>query len=65
MPMQRPGPGQERMLAFARCMRSHGVPSFPDPTFSASGAMRRAQAGVNLDSPAFDQAKAACGGPFK
>src|SRR5262249_37606727 len=25
----------ERALAFARCMRSHGVPKFPDPKISA------------------------------
>ena len=26
------------MLKFARCMRSHGVPNFPDPTNGGSGA---------------------------
>jgi hypothetical protein len=23
--------GQAQLLAFAKCMRSHGVPAFPDP----------------------------------
>jgi hypothetical protein len=25
------------MLAKARCLRAHGVPSFPDPTFAPGG----------------------------
>jgi hypothetical protein len=29
---------QEQYLRAAACIRSHGVPSFPDPTFSAGGA---------------------------
>jgi hypothetical protein len=33
-------------LKWAACIRSHGVPNFPDPTFSAGGA------GVNLSTPA-------------
>src|SRR5581483_3679051 len=28
---------QETFLRFARCMRSHGVPSFPDPQISTKG----------------------------
>ena len=27
-----PGSAPDRALAFSRCMRSHGVPNFPDPT---------------------------------
>jgi hypothetical protein len=40
------------MLAFARCMRSHGFRSFPDPT--STGFVSRqmlANAGVNLQQP--------------
>jgi hypothetical protein len=53
-------------LKFSQCMRSHGVPSFPDPTFSANGGVRLAlKAGNGLDprSPAFQAAQKACGGP--
>lgn len=56
-------------LAFARCMRSSGVPNFPDPSpgrgllFNGSGA--------NVSSPAFKAAQAKCqkllpgGGPAR
>jgi hypothetical protein len=49
------------MLAFARCLRSHGFPSFPDPT--SSGELTHemvASAGVNLHQPAVRQAGDAC-----
>jgi len=31
------------MLAFAQCMRSHGVPNFPDPDASSNGKFPSAQ----------------------
>ncbi len=48
-------------LAAARCIRSHGVPNFPDPTFGAGGA----QVNLNtlpgmLTSSAFELAQKAC-----
>jgi len=51
------------MLAFARCIRSHGFPSFPDPT--SSGQLTHemvAGAGINLNQPAVLQAGDACVG---
>jgi hypothetical protein len=48
-------------LAFARCLRSHGFPSFPDPT--SSGQLTHemlANAGINLHQPALLQAADAC-----
>jgi len=30
---------QQAWLSWARCMRSHGVPNFPDPTFPGGGAV--------------------------
>ena len=47
-------------LAFARCMRAHGVPNFPDPTFSGGGPAGP-QAGINPQSPAFRSAARVCG----
>jgi hypothetical protein len=44
---------QTEALAFARCIRSHGVPSFADP--GAGGASN-----VNPQSPAFQTALHAC-----
>jgi hypothetical protein len=49
------------MVAFAGCMRSHGFPSFPDPT--STGLVSRqmlANAGINLHQPAVLPAADAC-----
>lgn len=51
---------QAQALKFSRCMRSHGVPSFPDPSFSG-GAVRIQAKGTNLNSPAVKRAQQACG----
>jgi hypothetical protein len=51
---------REAAIANAQCMRRHGVPNFPDPTFSG-GQLNVALGGVNPQSPAFKQAAAACG----
>jgi hypothetical protein len=65
-----PGPPSQsqrrRALAFSQCMRSHGVPNFPDPTFSANGIRVHVGPGSGLDpnSPAFQAAQKACGLPF-
>jgi hypothetical protein len=50
-----------RALAFANCMRSHGVPSFPDPG-GGGGGVQLGGTGVNPQSPAFKSARKACGG---
>jgi hypothetical protein len=50
-------------VAFARCIRSHGFPSFPDP--SSTGQLNHgmlANAGINLHQPAVVQAADACVG---
>jgi hypothetical protein len=51
---------QKRALAYSRCMRAHGVPTFPDPTFSDNGGKLDLPRGVNPDSAAFTQAEKAC-----
>lgn len=49
-------------VKFAECMRAHGLPSFPDPTFPAGGGIAiRTGPGVNPDSPAFQHAQEVCG----
>jgi hypothetical protein len=48
-------------LAFARCLRSHGFPTFPDP--STTGELTHemlANAGINIHQPAVVQAADAC-----
>jgi hypothetical protein len=44
-------------LAFSECMRSHGVPNFPDP---APGGGIHLSSVMNPFSPAFKAAKASC-----
>ncbi|MGH2873376.1 MAG: hypothetical protein ACRDL5_13070, partial [Solirubrobacteraceae bacterium] len=69
LPHQQAGPTQaaqqqQRDLKFAKCMRSHGVPNFPDPQVSSSSAnnhVARLPAGI-ARSPAFQTAAKACGG---
>jgi hypothetical protein len=48
-------------LSFARCMRSHGVNRFPDPTAQGQLTVEMVQAqGIDLHSPAVLQAVQAC-----
>jgi hypothetical protein len=47
-------------LAQSRCMRKHGVPNFPDPTFSGR-EIAVDVGGVDPQSPAFKNAETACG----
>jgi hypothetical protein len=48
-------------ISFARCIRTHGFPNFPDPT--SSGQLTRemiTSAGINPDQPAVVSAADAC-----
>jgi hypothetical protein len=70
-PPATPAADRAAALALSRCMRSHGVPQFPDPAFSPPAnaprvlAMRgmvfAIPASVDPKSPAFEQAAHACG----
>ena len=53
---------KQRLLAFAACMRSHGVPRYPDPTFSNGGVSQGfgPEDGVDSSSPAFREAQKTC-----
>jgi hypothetical protein len=46
-------------LAYSRCMRSHGLPSFPDP--DSSGSIPKAKVAALAGSPKFAGAQGACG----
>jgi hypothetical protein len=52
---------QDAMLAFAKCMRDHGV-DMPDPEFGTSGgpAIQIGGDGIAFDSPTFKAADEAC-----
>lgn len=59
-------------VAFANCIRSHGVPNFPDPSTSSGGGVQIRQSarsgsgpstevnGVSVNGPAFRAAMQAC-----
>jgi hypothetical protein len=49
-----------KALAYAQCMRSHGVPSFPDPVATPSGGYGFRTQGVDPNSSAFQSASKAC-----
>ena len=66
LPPGGPGPAvpesrRQAAIANAECMRTHGVPNFPDPTFSG-GQFNPGLGAINPESPAFKHAAAACGG---
>jgi hypothetical protein len=52
---------EEHLLAFARCMRAHGITSFPDPDPQGNiRPDRLSAAGVDLQSPAVQKAAYTC-----
>jgi hypothetical protein len=56
-----PTPSQQdrqKLLAYAKCMRSHGVPDFPDP--SSSGPLAIDPGQLDPNSPQFKAADQAC-----
>ncbi|MGH9105428.1 MAG: hypothetical protein ACRDZX_06240 [Acidimicrobiales bacterium] len=54
-----PSTGRSAGLAFAQCMRSHGVPRFPDPGGSG-GIQIIPGSGIDPTSPKFQAAQSAC-----
>jgi hypothetical protein len=55
---------EQQALKFSACMRSHGVPNFPDPDFG-KGTVRISigpSSGIDPQSPAFQAAQKACQG---
>jgi hypothetical protein len=48
----------EAFLKYARCMRSHGVPKFPDP--KPGSGLKIAGTGINPNTPQFKTAQQAC-----
>jgi hypothetical protein len=63
-PVGRPGKTlsaaqQAQFLRYSECMRTHGVPNFPDPKFSGGGAQIQLK-GIGPGSPGFDAATKAC-----
>jgi hypothetical protein len=64
-----PSPAQQaqaRALAFSACMRSHGVPKFPDPQFFGNRVSISIgpSSGIDPRSPQFQAAQKACFSEF-
>jgi hypothetical protein len=65
-PSGKPDPQQEakdrqQSLKFSQCMRSHGVPKFPDPQFQPNGgSLLRVGKDLNPNSPRFKAAAKTC-----
>jgi hypothetical protein len=51
---------QSQQLQLAQCMRSHGVPNFPDPSPGGGQLNAISAAGVNTQSPTYQAALQAC-----
>lgn len=51
---------QAGLLQFSQCMRSHGVPNFPDLSVTGGILNGLAHSGVNPETPAFQSALRAC-----
>jgi hypothetical protein len=55
---------REALVAFAACMRKHGVPKFPDPKAASDGRIEPGEfggrAGVDPNSPQFKAAPREC-----
>ena len=54
---------EDGIYKFSSCMRSHGVPKFPDPTRSSGGGMSlniTGGSGLNPESPQFKAAQKTC-----
>jgi hypothetical protein len=50
---------QDNALAYAKCMREHGI-DFPDPEFSEGGMAMRLPDGMDPSDPEFSEAEEAC-----
>jgi hypothetical protein len=51
---------QSQQLQLAQCMRSHGVPNFPDPSPGGGQLNAISAAGINTQSPTYQAALQAC-----
>ncbi len=58
---------QQQLLAFAKCMRSHGVPAFPDPEVTDTGSIhfRVTPGQIDASSPVVIRAGHACRSTIK
>jgi hypothetical protein len=51
---------QQKAVAYAACMRAHGIPDYPDPTVTGSGFTVQLPSGFDPNSPQWQAALQAC-----
>jgi hypothetical protein len=51
---------QQDYLRAVACLRSHGIPNFPDPVFSGGGVHFTIPSSINTNSTLFQQARLIC-----
>jgi hypothetical protein len=51
---------QNGLVAFSRCMRSHGVPNFPDPQLVGGRSLKLTISHIEASNPRFPAAQTAC-----
>ena len=49
-----------QILRYAACIRAHGVPNYPDPTFNGNAVNFGNLSSINPNSPAYQSALSAC-----
>jgi hypothetical protein len=59
-PQSKATPDNADLERLAQCMRSHGVRNYPDPNPNVSVASQLAQAGINPNSPSFQNTLNTC-----
>ncbi len=57
-PLQKPDPA--KLLKFSECMRSHGIPDFPDPNGQGLSIQTHPGSDLNPDNPTFKAASQTC-----
>jgi len=54
------GSANSQLLAYSKCMRSHGEPTFPDPNAQGQIKQQLRASGIDQDSPQWQAAHRAC-----
>jgi hypothetical protein len=61
VPLKQDMGGQATLLEYARCMRTHGIVDFPDPSATGGSMINPSkQADMNPNNPVFQRAQSAC-----
>jgi hypothetical protein len=59
-PSARASTGSSSAVAYSACMRSHGVPNFPDPSASGQAVVKADPQQLGVSTAQYDRARQAC-----